>query len=202
MSALLRTKVTPWVGAEAGVRPAPWFGFTALVILAVAVVASAARLAVPIPGTMVPVTLQDGAVLLVGMLMGPRRGAFAMACYVGLGALGAPLFSNGTGGLAWLLGPTGGYLIVYPLAALVVGYGTRAGGSTFLALAGILAAQLVIFTGGLLQIGILTGRPAAELLALAVVPFLPGVAIKSGLLMAIWTAVDGRRKSRDRRESS
>ncbi|MDT8369236.1 MAG: biotin transporter BioY [Longimicrobiales bacterium] len=186
-------------------------------VLAVGFVAIAAQLAVPIPGTPVPVTMQDLAVLVVGVLLGPVGGATALGGYLAVGALGAPVFSNGHGGFAWLLGPSGGYLLAYPMAAWVMGTiasrarateregrsmevrggaaavpgeGTPGSSSpairrrSALALLGALAAQAVIFGGGLAQLLLLTSQEVGSALALGVYPFIPGVVVKTGLLVA------------------
>jgi len=86
-------------------------------------VALASQVAVPLPGTPVPMTLQPFAVLLVGGLLGARRGAASLVFYLALGASGLPVFTPvGAPGLARLLGPTGGYLLAYPFAAALVGW--------------------------------------------------------------------------------
>jgi biotin transport system substrate-specific component len=78
---------------------------------------------VPLPFTPVPLTLQNFGVLLVGLLLGSRRGFAALALYLAEGALGLPVFNpTGLGGLAQLLGPTGGYLIAYPAVAFLTGW--------------------------------------------------------------------------------
>lgn len=75
----------------------------------------------PFPGTPVPVTLQVLGVFLAGILLGPVWGGAAMVLYLAAGAVGAPVFSGGSAGIGVLLGPTGGYLVSYPVAAAVVG---------------------------------------------------------------------------------
>src|SRR5207249_10368368 len=88
------------------------------VLLGTALVAAAAQIAVPLPGTPVPVTLQPLAVLVVGGLLGAPLGAASLLLYLALGAAGLPVFTPfGVPGLGRLLGPTGGYLLAYPLAA-------------------------------------------------------------------------------------
>src|SRR5256884_9655081 len=85
-------------------------------------VAVAAQISIPLPGTPVPMTLQPLAVLLVGGLLGPGLGSSALILYLALGAAGLPVFTPyGVPGLARLLGPTGGYLLAYPVAAFAVG---------------------------------------------------------------------------------
>src|SRR5947207_8984115 len=86
-------------------------------------VALCARVTVPLPFTPVPLTMQNLGVLFVGIALGGRRGAAALALYLAEGAAGLPVFSpTGLGGIAQLLGPTGGFLIAYPAVAFVVGY--------------------------------------------------------------------------------
>src|SRR6185436_4701400 len=86
------------------------------VVLGTALVTLAAQIAIPLPGTPVPMTLQPLAVLLVGALLGPSLGAGSMILYLVLGAAGLPVFTPyGLPGLARLVGPTGGYLLAYPV---------------------------------------------------------------------------------------
>src|SRR6266567_8342394 len=95
----------------------------ALIVGASFFVAFCARIYIPIPGTPVPLTVQNFGVLLVGLALGSRRGFAALALYLAEGAAGMPVFSpHGPGGIAQILGPTGGYLIAYPFVAGVVGY--------------------------------------------------------------------------------
>ena len=93
-----------------------------LVISGSLLVALAARISLPLPFTPVPLTLQNFAVLLVGLLLGRRAGFAALVLYLAEGAAGLPVFSPmGPGGIAQLLGPTGGYLMAYPLVAYLAG---------------------------------------------------------------------------------
>ena len=95
----------------------------AAVVAGAVLVAAAAQVSVPLPGTPVPMTLQPMAVLLVGGLLGARLGALSMILYLAMGAAGLPVFTPTVPlvGVARLLGPTGGYLLAYPLAAWAVG---------------------------------------------------------------------------------
>lgn len=142
------------------------------VVLGAALVAAASQIAVPIPGTPVPVTLQPLAVLVVGGLLGPGLGAGSMILYLALGAAGLPVFTPyGLPGIARLLGPTGGYLLAYPLAALAVGKlagdGRQYGRLALAAFSGL----LLIHLGGVAQLLLLTGN-AAQAVRLGTVPFL------------------------------
>lgn len=159
-----------------------------IAIVAVALALSA-QFAVPLPGTPVPLTLQPFVVVLSGLLIGPLDAAAAMVLYLVAGAAGAPVFAPmGAPGLARLLGPTGGYLLAYPVAAAVAGW-LGAGRERFGArLVAAVAGILVMYVGGLSQLSILTG----SLTAAALIGVLPFVA--ADLLKAIVAAaLSGRR---------
>jgi len=123
----------------------------ALVVGASLVIALCARVTILLPFTPVPLTAQNFGVLLVGLLLGSRRGFAALALYLVEGAAGLPVFSPiGPGGIAQLLGPTGGFLMVYPFVAFLAGYVFERGKKGFAraAVAGLLA-EMLLFAGGL-----------------------------------------------------
>jgi biotin transport system substrate-specific component len=145
---------------------------TAVGIIGFAVaLAAASQISIPLPGTPVPLTLQPFIVVLAGLWLGPVAGAASMALYIAAGLAGAPVFSPTlpTVGLARLLGPTGGYILAWPVAAFVTGW--LGGGATFLrrALAATLGS-MIILVGGLAQLSVLQGSVAAAV-ALGVNPF-------------------------------
>lgn len=120
----------------------------------------AAQFAVPLPGTPVPLTLQVPAVLLVAGLLGPRAGAAAMALYLAFGIAGLPVFAPvGPPGFARLVGPTGGYLLAYPVAAALAGQVMGDARSWPRLVTGLVAGLAVIHLGGTAQLAILTGDP-------------------------------------------
>ena len=128
-----------------------WTKQAGIVIGASLVVALCARVTVPLPFTPVPLTLQNFGVLLVGLLLGSRRGFAALALYLVEGASGLPVFSPaGPGGIAQIIGPTGGFLMAYPLAAFTAGwiYEHTSRRFAWAALAAF-AADVVLFAGGL-----------------------------------------------------
>lgn len=135
-----------------------------------------ARVAVPLGFTPVPLTGQNLGVLLAGALLAPHQAALAMLLYLAQGALGLPVFApTGPGGIAQLFGPTGGYLMSYPLAALVIAWLARRQSMLTLAL---LAGEAVIFCCGAAWLACLIPQAPRALLAAAVWPFLPGEFIK------------------------
>ncbi len=100
----------------------------------------------------VPYTLQTLAVLLAGAFLGPRNGAMSQVMYLAAGALGAPVFSGGSFGFAKLLGPTGGYLLAFPAAAVVVGYLLQNRSSLLWSFVSMAAGLFVIFSAGTVQL--------------------------------------------------
>lgn len=95
---------------------------TVLALAMAALTGVAAQIRVPLPFTPVPITLQTFAVLLTGILLGMRFGGLGQALYVGIGLAGVPWFQGGGAGAAHLLGPTGGYLVGFVVAAAFIGY--------------------------------------------------------------------------------
>ena len=150
----------PAVGALTGPqdRPLDVVRQVALVVGASVFVALCAHVTIPLPFTPVPLTVQDFGVLLVGLMLGSKRGFAALALYLAEGATGLPVFSpTGKGGIAQILGPTGGYLMVYPLVAALAGFIFERGARTFARAAiGGLLAEILLFAGGLSWLYFLT----------------------------------------------
>ncbi len=146
-----------------------------LAVTAGAVILIGASRAV-LPLAPVPVTLQTLGVLLVGGLLGARRGVASVAAFLLLGITGAPVFAVG-GGAAYLLGPTGGYLLGFlPAAAIAGSVARRDGANPLRLLAKLLLADAVVFACGLVQLRTLI--PADEILARGLVPLAWGEVIK------------------------
>lgn len=130
----------------------------AVIVGASLFVALCARVTVPLPFTPVPLTLQNLAVLLVGLALGSRRGFTVLTLYLFEGLCGMPVFNpTGPGGLAQLLGPTGGFLLAYPFVAGLAGWIAERGAKTFFRLlaTGFLA-EVLLFVSGLTWLAALT----------------------------------------------
>ncbi len=110
--------------------------------------ATAAGARLEIPYEPVPFTLQTMVVLLAGAFLGPRNGTLSQIAYLAAGVLGAPVFAGGTMGALKLLGPTGGYLLAFPVAAAIVGYLVRQRHSLLWTCGSMVAAMIVIFALG------------------------------------------------------
>ena len=149
-----------------------------LVLAGSLLLAAGAQVAFYLPGTPVPITGQTLAVLLAGVLLGPVRGPAAGVTYLLQGAAGLPVFAAGNAGGAYILGPTGGYLLAFVPAAWVVGLLSRRGWDRHawsLATA-MLLGSLVIYAGGMLWLVCCFG--AANALAMGVGPFIIGDLVK------------------------
>jgi biotin transport system substrate-specific component len=131
-------------------RALAWAQQGALVVGGSLFVALCARVTLPLPFTPVPLTLQNFGVLLVGLLLGSKRGFAALALYLAEGAMGMPVFSLPSAGIAQLVGLTGGYLMMYPFVAFLAGWVMERGARSFVraAIASTLA-EIVLFAGGI-----------------------------------------------------
>ena len=150
-----------------------------------------------IPFWPVPLTMQTCAVLIIGMAYGPRLGAATVAAYLAVGAIGLPVFSgistNGVG-FGYILGPTGGYLVGFLIAAYVVGLFARRGWGRRLSLAltAMLIGVAVIFACGYGWLS--TQMGPAPAFAAGVLPFIPGeglkIALAAALSRAAWQGIE------------
>jgi biotin transport system substrate-specific component len=171
-----------------------------IVLAGSALVAICAHVAIPLWFTPVPVTLQPFAVLLLGLLLSPGLAAGTMLAYLAEGAAGIPVFTpHGLGGIAQLLGPTGGYLLSYPLVAPTVSLLWRQGARSFtrgLMVAG--AGSVGTLAMGALWLGVVTHAAPMTVLNHAVLPFLPGDALKVCAAAGIATGVSRWRRQERR----
>ena len=161
-------------------RPSPvvaaWTYDAVLIVLGSAVLALSARVVIMLPPviSLVPVTGQTFAVLLIGALYGSRRGVATIVVYLAEGLAGLPVFAAGGAGLPQLLGPTGGYLIGFVAAAFVVGGLAERGwdrrwATTTLAM---VLGTIVLFVPGLIWLSFLVGP--SHVFAVGLLPFVPG----------------------------
>ncbi len=161
-------------------------------------VAALAQVSIPLPFTPVPITGQTLGVLLMGIVLGSRRAAIAMALYLLEGAIGLPFFAEGRSGLG---GPTTGYLLAFPLAAFFTGWLAERGWDRkpLTAALAMLIGSLVIFGLGAAWLSIYVGG-LQKAFTLGVLPFLPGDLIKttiaSGVLPLTWKLL-GKRSHQD-----
>ena len=178
-----------WSGAVVS----PLLKDAALVVGASLLMAVCAHVSVPLVFSPVPLTLQTFGVLLIALTLGSKRGFTALALYLLEGASGLPVFSPaGPGGIAQLLGPTGGFLMAYPLAAFVGGYIFERNaprkvlsGAFGAAIFAAVVAEIVLFSSGMAWLKFLSGVSFAKAAAMAITPFIPGEVLKIAAAAAI-----------------
>lgn len=148
-----------------------------------ALTAVLAQIAIPIPFSPVPISFGMVGVYTVAIFLLPKYAVISQICYLLLGAIGLPVFGGFRGGIGTLFGPTGGYLLVYPIIALIVSLAIN-GSKTLsgklrkqqLLLKGALSicfAHLVLYLGGTIWLCIITGNTFLSGLTLAVFPYIP-----------------------------
>ena len=177
--------MTPITSASATLAPRSRALTVTGIVGFAAALAAAAQVAIPLPGTPVPLTLQPMLVVLAGLWLGPAAAASSMALYLLAGAAGLPVFTPiGAPGVLRLLGPTGGYLLAYPAAAAVTGMLARRGPSYGARVLAALAGMATLYAGGLAQLAVLTGS-AATAAALGALPFAAADVVKALVAAAI-----------------
>jgi biotin transport system substrate-specific component len=173
-----------------------WLYDLTLIVGGSLLVALSAQLAFRLPFSPVPITGQTLAVLLVGALLGSVRGGLSMLLYLAQGVAGLPVFAAGGAGVAYFLGPTGGYLLGFVAGAALTGLLAERGwdrriGTTLVAM---LLGTVTIYMAGLAWLAVFTG--AENMLAAGLYPFLPGAAIKiaaAALLLPLgWKLLGGK----------
>jgi biotin transport system substrate-specific component len=155
-----------------------------LTALFAALIAAGTFISIPLPFSPVPIVLQNLFALLSGLVLGPMLGGAAVAVYLAAGIIGAPVFAGAAGGVVHFMGPTGGFLYGYFLAAVCAGLiaGKPGAGTQTPVWRVILATAvgfLIVYVPGLLQLKAVTGLSWGGTLIAGCLPFLPGDAVKA-----------------------
>jgi len=168
-------------------NPRKALGGPVLACLFAALISVGAYIALPLPGTPVPIVLQNLFIMLAGLLLGPGWGLAATLVYLALGALGLPVFSGGTGGFARFLGPTGGYLLGYIPAVLAMGLVSRTGGKRrwWRDLLALVLGCAIVYAVGVPWLKATIKGSWQKALVGGLFPFLPGDAIKIALAVLL-----------------
>jgi biotin transport system substrate-specific component len=173
---------TPMTGSASRTSTSPWLRTAGVVLAGSALLAVCARVSVPLWFTPVPLSLQPFGVLLLGLLLSPRLAAATVGAYIVEGAAGLPVFAPTPApltGLAHLIGPTGGYLLAYPLAAgLISTLWRRTGRGFAVALVSAALGDLAILVCGALWLTAASHASIWTAFSLAILPFLPGDSLK------------------------
>ena len=140
-----------------------------------ALISLGAFVALPFPGTPIPIVLQNLFILIAASTLGPFWGLFSVSIYLAFGLIGLPVFSGGTGGLTKFLGPTGGYLVGYLPAAFIVGFFADRGKTKFFpVLLGSILGMAVVYCFGVAWLKLSLELDWGRALASGLLPFLPG----------------------------
>lgn len=129
------------------------------------------QISIPIPFTTVPLTMQIFAVMLCGMVLGSKLSFISQVIYLLIGAMGVPVFSQMSGGVGAILGPTGGFLLSFPIIALMVGYASEKYKNKIVLLLTMVLALIVSYIIGTLQFSIITNMSFIKSIMACVVPF-------------------------------
>ncbi len=143
-----------------------------------AMTAVGAYVIIPLPP--VPITLQTFVMYLAGALLGGHLGALSQIVYILLGVIGLPVFAGGKAGLGVLLGPTGGYLVGFVIGAYVIGKMMESGkrsGHIWIAIS-LVVATIALYICGASQLAVVAQLSLKKVIAVGVLPFLPGDAVK------------------------
>jgi biotin transport system substrate-specific component len=147
------------------------------------------QIAIPIPFTTVPLTMQVLAVMLCGMLLGSKLGFISQVIYLLIGAIGIPVFAQMSGGPGALFGPTGGFLVSFPIAAFIIGHFSQQHKSKMSVILGIILGLVIIYIIGTLQFCLITKMSFINGLMACVLPFVLIDLIKVGLAYTIGSSI-------------
>jgi len=140
-----------------------------------AFIAICAQIAIPLGP--VPQTLQTWAIMLAGLVLGAKHGTMAVIVYVLLGASGAPVFAAFGGGIGHIMGPSGGFILSFPIMAALVGLSAKKGSPPLMFL-GVVSALSINFFAGALYFATVTQNTLPASFTAVVLPFLPNAAVQ------------------------
>jgi len=148
-----------------------------------AVMVVCAQLAIPLPGG-VPMTLQTWAISFAGIVLGAKKGALSAIIYVLLGAIGVPVFANFTGGIGIVIGPTGGFILSFPIMALLAGMGWGKQSVIWL-VTWLILGTVINFLAGMLYFSFIMDTSLQTAFMIAVLPFIPSAVIRIVILTIV-----------------
>lgn len=151
-----------------------------LIAIMTAITAVMAQISIPLP-MMVPMTMQTFAVTLAGIILGAKCGSIAMGVYLLLGAVGVPVFSGFKGGLQSLIGPTGGFLLSFPIMAYIIGKGMELRKQKGMFVLLLCVGTISNYVVGVLMYCVVMDSSVWTAITACVLPFVPSAIIKAVL---------------------
>lgn len=149
------------------------------------IIAILSQISIPLPFTTVPLTMQVFAIVLCGLLLGSKLGFISLIIYTLLGAIGLPVFAQMSGGISAIIGPTGGFILSFPILALVTGYFSKKYDSILLITLGMVIGLLLSYLIGTLQFMLIMKVSFMQGLTLCVIPFVALDLVKIGLAIGL-----------------
>lgn len=150
-----------------------------------AITAVLSQISIPIPFSPIPFTMQTLAIALCGVILGARKGFIAQLIYIALGVVGLPVFAGFAGGIPKVLGPTGGFIISFPIMALIIGHLSDSNINKFKLSIGMIISLMISYAIGTLQMSFVLGISFSEALAIGVIPFVILDFVKMGIVIAV-----------------
>lgn len=157
--------------------------------LLASITAVLSQISIPIPFTTVPLTMQVFAVMLCGMLLGPKLGFISQIIYLSIGSIGMPVFSQMSAGFGIILGPTGGFLLSFPIVAFTVGYFYHRYKSKLLLVLGMICGLIVSYLIGTIQFCLITKVSFISGLMACVIPFVAVDLLKIALVYVVGSSI-------------
>lgn len=151
-----------------------------------------AQISIPLPFTTVPLTMQLFAVSLCGFLLGPKMGFVSQLVYVLIGVIGIPVFAQMSGGVGAIVGPTGGFILSFPIVAAIIGYFSKLHKSKYIIFIGMLIGLIVSYIIGTVQFSFIMKVSFMEGLTLCVLPFLAVDLLKLSLATIVGLVVSNK----------
>lgn len=156
-----------------------------------AVIAVMAQISIPMPMG-VPMTMQTFAITLAAVVLGAKRGGLATLIYVLLGAVGIPVFAGFSGGIQNIMGPTGGFIISFPIMAFLIGLGMKYRKKKGMFLLFLVIGTVSNYVIGVIMFCIIMNSSVAAAMAACVIPFIPTAVIKAVLASVLGFKIHDR----------
>lgn len=165
------------------------------IALLVALLSVFSYLAIPIPFSPTPVTMQTLGILLIGLLLSPQYAALTVAIWIAMGAIGLPVFAKGTSGLATLFGPTGGYIFGFLACAVFIAWARgKVPNALRYSIVAAIGNYIIIYSLGVLGLMFIAKLPFTAAIANGVLPFIVGDIIK--IAIAVFVAMALQRSAK------
>lgn len=157
-----------------------------------ALISILAQISIPLPFTAVPFTLQNFGIIITGLILGSKCGFISTLIYLTLGGIGIPVFAQFSAGIGVLFGPTGGYLLGYPIMAFIIGYFKEKFNSNILTSLSMVIGLVIVYFLGTIMFSFITGNTIINSILYCVIPFIAADLLKLVLAYIVFQAISKR----------